>query len=158
MISMILCTARNGVIGSKGKLIWSIKEDMQIFKQYTVGKTVIMGRKTYESIGKPLDNRRNIILTNKYTRISGCEVVSFEDVFKLDAAEVVVIGGGTVYKQFFPYVSIIYLSILSKSYWGDTYLPENKYSWRIEHQEIKRCVERIKNEEVTLKFFILNKR
>jgi dihydrofolate reductase len=159
MISAIACVSRNGVIGKNNRMLWSIREDMQLFKEHTIGKAVVMGSKTYRSIGQPLENRRNLVLSKTTTHISGCEVFNnIEDIISLGYRETVVIGGETVYEQFMPYVQRMYLSILSKSYKGNVHFPDSKASWRVDYSVVKRCVERINNEELWLKFFILTKR
>ncbi|MBR2170491.1 MAG: dihydrofolate reductase, partial [Alistipes sp.] len=76
MISIIVAVAQNGVIGDKNSLLWHISEDMRFFKRTTSGHPVIMGRKTYESLGRPLPNRTNVVISRTQTAIEGCKVAS----------------------------------------------------------------------------------
>ena len=122
MISMIAAMSLNRVIGKNNQLLWNIKEDMKHFVKMTKGKTVVMGRKTYESIGKPLPNRRNIVLSNNPDfKPEGVEVMTFEDALKL--GDITVIGGGQTYRQFLPHAETIYLTVFNINAVGDTYFP-----------------------------------
>ena len=133
MIKIIVAVSENGVIGGDNSLIWNLPNDMKRFKQITTGNAVVMGRKTYESIGKPLPNRRNIIIskdTNLF--IDECEVVnSIEEALMLTNNDCFFIGGGEIYKQVLPLTDIIYLTKIHEDYFnGDTYFPElNKEEW-----------------------------
>lgn len=119
-ITLIAAQGLNGEIGRDNKLLWNIPEDMKRFKEMTQGGTVIMGRKTHESIGRPLPNRRNIILTrNKDLEIEGCEVVnSVLEVLKRTQSEIniFVIGGEEIYKEFMPISTAIELTTVNKEY------------------------------------------
>ncbi|AEZ50558.1 dihydrofolate reductase [Bacillus phage BCD7] len=103
-IAIIVAIGRNGEIGKDNKLLWNIPSDMKEFRRITTGNTVVMGRKTYESIGKPLPDRRNIILTrNKEFEAEGCEIAhDMEELFKLFRFEedVYIMGGAEIYKMF----------------------------------------------------------
>src|SRR3989344_279751 len=105
IISIIAAISENGVIGNENKLLWHIPEDMKRFKEKTFGHPVIMGRKTYASIGHPLSNRTNIIVTrNKTYRVYGGKVVhsieaAIEEAKKYEQDEIFVIGGGQIYTQ-----------------------------------------------------------
>jgi dihydrofolate reductase len=132
MIKIIVAVSENGVIGGDNSLIWNLPNDMKRFKQITTGNAVVMGRKTYESIGKPLPNRRNIIIskdTNLF--IDECEVVnSIEESLMLTNNDCFFIGGGEIYKQVLPLTDIIYLTKIHEDFNGDTYFPElNKEEW-----------------------------
>lgn len=132
MIKIIVAVSENGVIGGDNSLIWNLPNDMKRFKQITTGNAVVMGRKTYESIGKPLPNRRNIIIskdTNLF--IDECEVVnSIEEALMLTNNDCFFIGGGEIYKQVLPLTDIIYLTKIHEDFNGDTYFPElNKEEW-----------------------------
>lgn len=97
MISLIVAMGLNGEIGVDNKLLWNIPEEMKHFVKCTTGKSVVMGRKTFESIGKPLPNRTNYILTSSRDPIEGCVVInSIDDILSI-AGDVVVIGGSSVY-------------------------------------------------------------
>ena len=113
-ISMIVARSRNGVIGKEGKLPWHLPEDLKFFKQTTMGLPIIMGRKTWESIGRPLPGRRNVVVTSKSSYSApGVEVVgSLEEAIKLFSSNdtVMVIGGETVYKQALPWADTVWLT------------------------------------------------
>ena len=98
MISLIVAVAENGVIGDRNALLWHISEDLRHFKAVTTGHPVVMGRKTWESLGRPLPNRTNVVITRQNIEIPGCTVVhSLEEAVALFPAdeEVFVIGGAT---------------------------------------------------------------
>jgi dihydrofolate reductase len=132
MIKIIVAVSKNGAIGGNNSLIWSLPNDMKRFKQITTGNSVIMGRKTYESIGRPLPNRRNIIITRdlKYYA-NNCEIVnSIEEALRLTNNDCFFIGGGEIYKQVLPLTDIIYLTKIDENFDGDTYFPDlNKNEW-----------------------------
>lgn len=139
-ISLIVAAAMNNVIGRDGGLPWHISEDLKRFKQLTVGKPIIMGRLTHESIGKPLPDRRNIVISSQQDlTIDGCEVVTTpEDALKLAGAaeEVMVIGGGKVYEQMLPKADRIYMTRVHTSVEGDTYFPElDEDEWQLVAKE-----------------------
>ena len=128
MISIIVAVAEGGVIGGGGDLLWHISEDLRRFKQITSGHTVIMGRKTYDSIGRPLPKRRNIVITrNSEWSAEGCErAESLEQAVAMCAGEeeVFIIGGGEIYRQSMALADKLYLTQVNKPYEGDTYFPE----------------------------------
>ena len=130
IISLIAAMGKNNVIGNKGKLPWNLPADMKYFRDKTLGKPVIMGRKTFESIGKPLPERTNIIITHDQNyKAEGCIVVhSADEAIKAveDAEEVMVIGGSQIYKEFLPKANKMYLTIINNDFEGDTYFPEYK--------------------------------
>ncbi|MFI3314702.1 MAG: dihydrofolate reductase [Rikenellaceae bacterium] len=137
IISIIVATAHNSVIGKDNNLIWHISEDLRYFKATTSGHTVIMGRKSYESIGRPLPNRRNIIITrNSDFSAPGCEVVnSIEHAIELsndgNSEEVFIIGGGEIYRQSIDKADKLYITHVDNNYEGDTYFPGIKMSeWK----------------------------
>lgn len=126
-ISMIAAVGRNLELGKANDLIWHFKEDMKFFKQTTIGNTVIMGRKTFESLPKPLADRQNIVITNnKNYTAEGADVV-----FSLDEAlekckneNVFIIGGGKIYGEFLPRASKLYLTEINDTCAdADTYFP-----------------------------------
>ena len=128
MISIIVVIGKNKAIGYKNKLLWNLPDDMKRFKKITENHTVIMGDKTFESIGFPLPNRKNIILTrDKKYQASDCEVTNFfEDIlkkYKNSKEEVFIIGGGQIYKLFLPFAKKLYLTIIEKSPEADTFFP-----------------------------------
>ena len=140
-ISIIVAVGKNNVIGSDGKLPWHMPADLKRFKELTTGKPVIMGRKTYESIGKPLPNRTNIILTRSADyEAGGCIVVNSLDE-ALEATEgekeAMIIGGASIYAQFLPKARRIYMTQIDALIEGDVYFPAVS-GWRevnIEHHK-----------------------
>jgi dihydrofolate reductase len=128
MIKIIVAVSKNGIIGNNNSLIWHIPADLKNFKKLTTGNAIIMGRKTYESIGKPLPNRRNIIITrDENYKVYNCEVVnSLEESLLLCNSDCFIIGGGEIYKQVLPITDEIYLTLIDEDFEGDTYFPEIK--------------------------------
>lgn len=133
MIKIIVAMSKNRVIGNNNKLIWKLPSDLKRFKELTKGNTIVMGRKTYESIGKPLPNRRNIIITrNLEYEAEGCEVVSsLEEALLLANNDCFIIGGGEIYKQSLEIADKIYLTLVNKEFEGDTNFPELSSEWVI---------------------------
>ena len=119
---------RNRLIGNNNQLPWHLPADFAHFKSVTMGKPVIMGRKTYESIGRPLPGRTNIVLSRgSDTRFDGAECVSsFEKALTLvpEAEEVMVIGGSTVYEMLLPRADRLYLTCVDAEFDGDAWFPE----------------------------------
>lgn len=150
-ISIIAAIGPNRELGKDNKLLWHIQEDLARFKKLTQGHAVIMGRKTYESIGKPLPNRTNIIITRDPTfQASNCLIFhSFEDVIKfikkpttnhqslITKNEVFIIGGGQVYQQAFPYADKLYLTLVEGKYDADTFFPDYSTFRRVIHREMR---------------------
>ena len=124
MLSMIFACDENGAIGKNGDLPWRQSTDLQHFKQTTLDKTVVMGRKTWESLGKALPRRRNIVMTRQGIE-DDVEVMSFDDIMALsDEEEVVVIGGGEIYALFLPYAKEIHRTVIHTSVEdADTFAP-----------------------------------
>jgi len=146
MISIIAAVAENGVIGDKNQLLWHIPEDLKHFKAVTSGHPVVMGRKTYESLGRPLPNRTNIVITRQELEIEGCCVVhSLEEAlapFPADE-EVFVIGGAELYAQALPLAGRFYLTRVHRAYEGDTRFPAwNPAEWRLVACEARNCGEK----------------
>lgn len=130
-ISIICALGKNRAIGRRGELLWSIPEDMQRFRELTTGHTVIMGRKTLESIGKPLLNRINIIVTRqKDYKVKNCFIVdslkkAIELAKKKEKEELFIIGGGEIYKQALPLADKLYLTVVDDGPANaDTFFPE----------------------------------
>lgn len=135
IISIIAAVGKNNVIGVDNKLPWKLSADLKRFRTITSGKQVVMGRKTFESIGKPLPNRTNIIITrDKNYKADGCIVVhSAEEA--LNAAkgnqEIMIIGGEQIFREFLPKAKRMYLTIIDEKFNGDAYFPEyDKTEWR----------------------------
>ncbi len=125
--SLVAAIAENGVIGRAGGLPWRLPDDLKHFKRLTVDHTVIMGRKTFDEVKRPLANRRNVVITRDPSfRPDGVTVVaSLEEALALGATEeeVFVIGGGEIYRLALPYADRLYLTIVHASVEGDTYFP-----------------------------------
>jgi dihydrofolate reductase len=126
-VSLIVAMAQNGVIGRGNGLPWKLPEDLRRFKAATMGKPLLMGRKTYESIGRPLPGRLNIVLTRDRTwSAPGVSVVhTVEEALRAagDARELMVIGGAEVYRLVMPFARRIYLTHVHAEVPGDTYFP-----------------------------------
>ena len=134
MITLIAACSENRVIGKDGTLIWHIPEDLKRFKKLTLGNPIVMGRKTYESIGKALPGRTNIILSrDKSLRIDGCLVYNkISDILEIfEKNNIFVIGGGEIYKQFLDKADRIELTLIHKNFDGDTYFPEIGINWQV---------------------------
>ena len=115
MLSIIVAVAENGVIGDKNALLWHISEDLKHFKALTTGHPVIMGRKTFESLGRPLPNRENVVLTRQALEIPGCRVVHSLDEavapFPRDEALFVSVGA-EIYAEALPHTASRYMSLM----------------------------------------------
>ena len=131
MIKIIVAMSKNRVIGNDNKLIWKLSSDLKRFKELTTDNSVVMGRKTYESIGKPLPNRRNIIITRQPDyQVDECEIVSsLEEALLITGNDCFIIGGGEIYKQSLPLANKIYLTLVNEEFEGDTQFPEIDSSW-----------------------------
>lgn len=142
MISFVVAVSRNGVIGNEGGLPWHISTDLKRFKEITMGKPVVMGRKTWESLPrKPLPGRRNIVITRQDGyEAPGADVVrSPREAVMLCAndPEIAVIGGGEIYRLFWPLVDRLYLTEVDLEVAGDTHFPEVlPEEWREVSREI----------------------
>jgi dihydrofolate reductase len=154
-ISLIAAMGKNRVIGNKGKIPWNLPADLRYFRRTTDGHSVIMGRKTYESIGRPLPNRKNIIITrDKNYKADGCDVVDSlgEALDRSNSEEVFVIGGGEIYKLALPLANKIYLTLVDYEPKGDAFFPEfDLKEWR----EISREDHEVDNDN-SLRFSFIN--
>ncbi len=138
-VAVIAAMAENRVIGKDNDLPWRLPADLRHFRSLTLGKPVIMGRRTYESLGKPLPERKNIVVTgNRRYRAAGCTVVhSLEEALRVaaEAPEVMIIGGATLYAEALPEAHLLYLTLVHQAFAGDVRFPEFDLSrWR----EVKR--------------------
>ncbi len=135
--SIIAAVAKNGVISKDNKLPWNIPEDRDYFYKIIYGKPVVMGRNTYEALGRPIKGSENVVLShNKELRLPGCVVVhSFADVWRRYqnvAIEVMIIGGAAIYKDFLPLANKMYLTLIDNVIVGDVYFPKwHEEEWRI---------------------------
>jgi dihydrofolate reductase len=140
-IALIAAMSENGVIGINNVLPWHLPEELKYFREKTWGKPVVMGRKTFESMGsKPLPNRLNIILTHALNfTAQGCAIVhSAEEALKAagDCEEMMVIGGAEIYKVFLPVASRMYLTTIHQKYTGDTVFPTvDWHAWKTISEE-----------------------
>jgi len=141
MISIIVAIAENLAIGKNNDLLWHIPADMKRFKQLTTGHTVIMGKRTWESLPRrPLPDRRNIVITDVPGEvIGGCEMAYSIDeaVAKCDPSEEnFVIGGASVYRQFLPLAGRLYLTLVKKAYDADVFFPAINFAeWKLVARE-----------------------
>lgn len=125
--SAIVAHNSNRIIGGDNKLLWDLPEDLKRFRDITMGSPIVMGRKTFESIGKPLPGRENIILTRDTEfKAEGCFV--YNDMNEIisdykDGGEVFIIGGGEIYKLFLPHIQRLYVTVVDGEHKGDTYFP-----------------------------------
>jgi dihydrofolate reductase len=135
-LSLIAAISRNGVIGKDHKMPWHLPADLQFFKTTTMGKPMIMGRKTWESLGRILPGRRHIVVTrNKDYRAEGVEIVHSTDAAlkqTANAEEAVVIGGAHLYENMLPLTKRLYLTEIDAEFEGDTFFPTwNKKDWTL---------------------------
>ena len=131
--SLIVAVSQNGVIGKNNQLPWHLPADLKHFKQLTMGHPILMGRKTFESIGKPLPGRTNIVITHQ-DHFACCGAVtapSLEKALELGAnePEVFIIGGAAIFKQAMPLADKLYLTLIHKDFEGDAYFTWNKSDW-----------------------------
>ncbi|MGE0668224.1 MAG: dihydrofolate reductase [Sphingomonadales bacterium] len=138
-VSLVVAVAANRVIGHAGGMPWRLPEDLKFFKSVTMGKPMIMGRKTFESIGKPLPGRANIVITRGTLNAEGITVThDLHEALKLARAiaagnetdEIMVVGGGNIYEQALPLADRIYLTEIHADFDGDTFFPVLNEHWR----------------------------
>jgi len=142
MLSIIVAKASNDVIGGDNKLLWHISEDLKRFKEITSGHTIIMGRKTFESLPKVLPNRHHIVITrDKNYKVDSPEVEVVNDInsiinrFQNSTEEAFIIGGGEIYKSLLPKSDKLYLTRVYKDFNGDTKFPEiNPEDWFVDYE------------------------
>jgi dihydrofolate reductase len=136
-ITIIAAVSSNGVIGINNTLPWSLPKDLKRFKSLTTGHTIVMGRKTFESIGKPLPNRRNIVITRDTNWChEGVEVLNnILEITQL-TEDVFIIGGSEIYKQSMGIADKLEITLIDKDFEGDTYFPEIEHlMWKEENRE-----------------------
>lgn len=160
-IALVVAVARNGVIGAGGDLVWRISDDLKWFKKVTMGKPIVMGRKTYESIGKPLPGRANIVITRNpdYAPEGVFAVQTVEAALDLarvqGAEEICVIGGGEIYAQTLPIADRIYLTRVDAAPEGDVFFPNlDETVWRSRRESA--CAKSDRNQHAC-EFFILDR-
>ena len=138
MLSIIVAKASNNVIGKNNSLIWHLPEDLKRFKALTTGHTIIMGRKTFESLGRILPNRKHVILCNDMKmdinddRVEVLEDISMLDKYINSEEENFIIGGATIYRLLMPYANKMYITEINQEFDGDVSFPEiNKDEWKV---------------------------
>ena len=138
MLSIIVAKASNNVIGKNNSLIWHLPEDLKRFKALTTGHTIIMGRKTFESLGRILPNRKHVILCNDMKmdinddRVEVLEDISMLDKYINSEEENFIIGGATIYRLLMPYANKMYITEINQEFDGDVTFPEiNKDEWKV---------------------------
>ncbi len=161
MLSIIVAKAKNNIIGKENKLIWKLPEDLKRFKELTTGHTIIMGRKTFESLGRVLPNRKHIIFSqNPELKIDDENVQVVHSMLEIqeyieNKEENFVIGGAMIYNLLMPYVTKMYVTEINQEFEGDAFFPKiNPEMW----EEVSR-EKGIKNEENPLDFdYVVYKR
>jgi len=150
MLSIIVAKASNNVIGKNNSLIWHLPEDLKRFKELTTGHTIIMGRRTFESLGRVLPNRKHVILCNDMKMdVEDERIEILDDISKLDKyvnseEENFVIGGATIYRLLMPYANKMYITEIDQEFEGDVSFPEiNKEDWDV--VEVKKGLKDEKN-------------
>ncbi|HTE39713.1 MAG TPA: dihydrofolate reductase [Steroidobacteraceae bacterium] len=145
-VSLVVIASENGAIGKDNALLWRLPEDMKFFKAITMGKPVLMGRKTFETIGRPLPGRQNIVITRQLDwTAEGCTVVhSLEDALAAAAPadEAMVIGGADIYAQALPLATTIYLTRVHADTVGDVSFDFPEDEWHETHRERRNKDER----------------
>ena len=159
-ISLIVALARNRVIGRDNQLPWRLSADLQHFKGLTMGKPIVMGRKTYESIGRPLPGRTNIVVTRDSSfSAEGCRVVHSIDEALVTAGgadEVMIMGGENLYSQLLPRADRLYLTEVQAEVSGDAWFPEfDQTQWQELERESHRADEK---NEFDYDFVVLTRR
>lgn len=139
-LSLIAAMDENRLIGSNNGLPWHLPADLAFFKRTTLGKPIVMGRKTYESIGRALPGRRNIVVTRDpgFTA-KGCDIATgIDDALALceDEEEVMLIGGASLYQQSIARADYLYLTIIHHEFEGDTWFPDfDESDWKVENRQ-----------------------
>lgn len=144
LISIIVAMDKNNLIGCKNKIPWHIPSELKRFRSLTMGKPIVMGRKTHESIGRILDGRDNIILSldDKYSKQG---IIIYNNLNKViedfsNHEEIIIIGGSEIYKLALPLVKKLYITYVDGSYSGDTWFPKfNLNQWSLESSEDLEC-------------------
>lgn len=137
LLSLVCAMDKNRLIGNNNELPWHLPADLALFKQTTLGKPIIMGRKTFDSIGKALPGRQNIVITsNQSWDADGCDIAnSIDQAIDLagDCVEVMLIGGASLYQQTIQQAANLYLTLIEGEFSGDTWFPEiDKKLWKVE--------------------------
>lgn len=148
MISFIVAMNENRIIGKENSLPWHLPADLKYFKEVTMGRPIVMGRKTHESIGRMLPGRENIVITrNPGFRSEGCTVFcsvkDFVEYSRMQEKEFFVIGGAEIFRETFPFADRLYITLIHEQFFGDTFFPE----FNVSNWELKSCQKGIKDEK-----------
>ena len=137
MVALIVAHAKQNVIGFNGDMPWSLPADLKRLKKLTTGNTIVMGRRTYETLGRPLPNRRNVVLTaNKDFTAEGIDVIHSIDEIKELPGKVFIFGGSTIYRQTMHLVGEMYITVIDEQFAGDTFFPDYDLDeWTVESHE-----------------------
>lgn len=149
MISMIAAIGENRAIGKDNQMLWHMPADFKWFKQQTIGKPIVMGRKTFESIGKPLPQRQNIVLSrSSCASLEAMDVDIFHSIEQISALatqhpEIMIIGGAQIYQQFLSITDRLYLTLVEQSFEADSFFPDySSYQWRQTFKEFHQADEK----------------
>ncbi|ANU28221.1 dihydrofolate reductase [Planococcus versutus] len=158
MISMMVAHDLNRVIGKNNELPWHIPADLAYFKEHTIGKGIVMGRNTFESIGRPLPKRRNIVVTRNddYTADGVNVVHNIQDAIKLAREkheEIMIIGGEQVFESVLPDADRLYITLVQHEYNGDTYFPEYGREWKLVSESEQQT-----SNDVTFSYLVYERR
>ena len=139
-ISMIVSADEQNGIGLNNELLCHLPADLKYFKSLTTGHAILMGRKTYDSIGKPLPNRTNIIISRNTSTIEGCHVfnrieASIEFAKNLNETELFIIGGDSIYKQSLSFTNTVYLTRIHHTFNADAFFPSLENDWHLTNEE-----------------------
>lgn len=162
IVSIIVAIAENRTIGKDNQLLWRLSDDLKMFKNITSGHHILMGRKTFESIGKALPNRINIVLTTKPENLPN-DIIGVQSIEEgilfaqaADESELFIIGGGKIYQQCLPFCDRIYLTEVAARIDGDTWFPELRMDeWTVAEQQYFPSSER---NEYAFDFSILERK
>lgn len=148
ILSSIVAIGRNRAIGKNNAMIWHIPEDFKYFRKVTIGKPIIMGRKSYEALGKPLQKRPNIVISRSYSEplsedgpffvktIDESITLAKQKAKELGVDEIFITGGGEIYKQTLPITERLYITVIDRDYDADTFFPEFDWNdWTITSED-----------------------
>lgn len=150
IISIISAVAENRAIGKNNELLWHIPEDLKRFKEITTGHVVIMGQKTFESIGRPLPDRTSIVISDDLSFNPADAVIarsieeSIEKAKEIEKEEIFICGGGSIYRQFMPLADKLYLTIVEGNFEADTFFPD--------YSEFKKIIKEEKGSDEKYKY------
>lgn len=137
MVALIVAHANQNVIGFNGDMPWSLPDDLKHVKKLTTNQTIVMGRKTFDTLGRPLPNRTNVVLTSdKNYQRDGVEIIHHIDEIEKLPGKVFIFGGATIYEQTMHIVDEMYVTVIEETFGGDTFFPSyNLSEWEIKDVE-----------------------